>query len=258
MAVGAGTVLTTAQADAAAAQGADYIVTPGFDQAIVAHCLKKEIPVIPGCVTATEVGQGLQMGLTILKYFPAQQMGGLPAIKLLAGPYPGARFIPTGGITFENLGNYMSSNNIFACGGSYMAKTDLIREENWEEITRCCRNAVDISLGFSLAHIGINHASPEEALQTAGFFCRAFRLPVAQGSSSVFAGRDVECMKSSHYGTKGHLGFYTNSTRRALAYLANAGFSVRKDSIRHTKHNDVSSAYLREEVAGFAVHIMQK
>ena len=134
MLVGAGTVLTTEQVDAAVKAGAKFIVSPGFDPEIVDYCLKKEIPVLPGCISPSEVAQAVKRGLKTVKFFPAEQAGGLPMIKAMAAPYTGIRFMPTGGIHAGNLEEYLSCDKILCCGGSWMVKGDLVKAGAFDKI----------------------------------------------------------------------------------------------------------------------------
>ena len=125
MLVGAGTVLTREQVDAAVAAGAKFIVSPGFDPEIVDYCLEKEIPVFPGCVTPSEVAQAVKRGLKVVKFFPAEPAGGVSMIKAMAAPYVGIKFMPTGGINAKNLEDYLSFDKIICCGGSWMVKGEI-------------------------------------------------------------------------------------------------------------------------------------
>ena len=134
MLVGAGTVLTKEQVDAAAAAGAKFIVSPGFDPEIVDYCLKKGIPVYPGCVSPSEVAQAVKRGLKVVKFFPAEPAGGLPMIKAMAAPYVGLKFMPTGGINAKNLEEYLSCDKIICCGGSWMVKGDLVKAGEFDKI----------------------------------------------------------------------------------------------------------------------------
>lgn len=134
MLVGAGTVLTREQVDAAVAAGAKFIVSPGFDPEIVDYCLEKKIPVLPGCISPSEVAQAVKRGLTIVKFFPAEQAGGIAMIKAMAAPYVGLKFMPTGGINAENLTEYLSCDKILCCGGSWMVKGDLVKAGNFGKI----------------------------------------------------------------------------------------------------------------------------
>lgn len=144
MLVGAGTVLYVEQVDKAIAAGAEFIVTPGFDPEIVAYCQKKNMPVYPGCTTPTDYHAALKFGLEVLKFFPAEQSGGLAKIKSMSAPFPMFKIMPTGGISLKNLKEYISAPQIAACGGSYMVTAELIDSQNWAEITELCRQSVEI------------------------------------------------------------------------------------------------------------------
>ncbi len=144
MLVGAGTVLTTDQVDKAIAAGAQFVVTPGFDPEIVAYCVEKNMPIYPGCTTPTDYHAALKFGLEVLKFFPAEQSGGLAKIKAMSAPFPMFKIMPTGGISLKNLKEYLSAPQIAACGGSYMVTAELIDSQNWAEITELCRQSAEI------------------------------------------------------------------------------------------------------------------
>lgn len=139
--VGAGTVLTVDQAEQAVGAGAQFIVSPGFDPDIVDWCLQHEVPVVPGAVTPTEINMALKKGLSILKFFPAQAYGGIYTLKALADPYSGVKFIPTGGVSPDNLQDYLRLVNVHACGGSWMVPGKLIKEEQFGRITQLAAEA---------------------------------------------------------------------------------------------------------------------
>lgn len=141
MLVGAGTVLTTEQVDLAVEAGARFIVSPGFDPEIVDYCLGKNIPVFPGCVTPSEVAQAVKRGLKVVKFFPAEQAGGIAMIKAMAAPYHNIHFMPTGGINPGNLKDYLSCDKILCCGGSWMVKNELIRNGEFEKIRNLVKEA---------------------------------------------------------------------------------------------------------------------
>ena len=134
MLVGAGTVLTTEQVGRALSAGAKFIVSPGFDPKVVDHCLERGIPVFPGCVTPSEVAQAVRRGMNVLKFFPAEQAGGVAMIKAIAAPYTTVKFMPTGGIHAKNLGDYLSCDKVICCGGSWMVKGDLISKGEFGKI----------------------------------------------------------------------------------------------------------------------------
>ena len=144
MIVGAGTVLTTEQIDKALAAGAQFIVSPGFDPELVAYAQSKNLPIYPGCTTPTDYHAAYKFGLEVLKFFPAEQSGGLAKIKAMSAPFPMFKVMPTGGISLKNLKEYISSPVIAACGGSYMVTADLIDNQKWDEIIDLCRKSVEI------------------------------------------------------------------------------------------------------------------
>ncbi len=145
MLVGAGTVLTIEQVDRAVNAGAKFIVSPGFDPEIVDYCLSREIPIFPGCVTPSEVAQAVKRGLKVVKFFPAEQYGGVSTIKALAAPYTMVRFMPTGGVSIKNLKDYLSCDKIIACGGSWMVKGDLIEAGEFDKIREMTKEAVTLA-----------------------------------------------------------------------------------------------------------------
>ena len=142
MLIGAGTVLTTEQVDRAVAAGAKFIVSPGFDPEIVDYCLEKGILVLPGCITPSEVAQAVKRELSVVKFFPAEQFGGIATIKALAAPYTNVRFMPTGGISAKNLADYLGFKKIVACGGSWMVKGDLVAAGEFDKIKEMTAEAV--------------------------------------------------------------------------------------------------------------------
>ncbi|MBR3234330.1 MAG: bifunctional 4-hydroxy-2-oxoglutarate aldolase/2-dehydro-3-deoxy-phosphogluconate aldolase [Atopobiaceae bacterium] len=144
MLVGAGTVLTTTQVDEAVAAGAKFIVSPGFNPVVVDYCLSHDILMVPGISDASGVEQCLMRGIEVVKFFPAEQAGGLPYIKALSGPYSNVRFMPTGGISPDNLMSYLSCSSVFCCGGTWMVKEELIDNSRFDEVERLCCEAVKL------------------------------------------------------------------------------------------------------------------
>ncbi|MGP7959578.1 bifunctional 4-hydroxy-2-oxoglutarate aldolase/2-dehydro-3-deoxy-phosphogluconate aldolase [Sanguibacter sp. A247] len=143
--LGAGTVLTPAQVDTAVAAGASYVVSPGLSRAVVERCQEHGILALPGAVTATEIQAALELGLTTVKFFPAGTSGGAPAIKALAAPFGGVRFVPTGGIGPKNLADFLSIPAVAAVGGSWMVPADLVRAGQFDEIARLTADAVALA-----------------------------------------------------------------------------------------------------------------
>lgn len=255
--LGAGTVLTCEQVDKAVAAGATYIVSPGFNPKVVAHCVEKGVPVLPGCANPSDIEQALEFGLKTVKFFPAEALGGLKLIKAMAAPYGAIKFVPTGGINEKNLNDYLAFPKIAACGGSWMVPGDAIAAGDWARITELTKNAVSLMLGFEVRHIGVNSGSPEQAIRDAKLFAELLHWEVKEGNSSVFCGTGFEMMKASKYGTHGHIAVATNSILRAKWHLERRGFAFNEDSAVY-KDGKLVAIYLKDEIAGFAVHLLQK
>ena len=144
MVVGAGTVLTTDQVDRAIAAGAKFIVSPGLDPKIVTYCIEKNIPITPGVVTPSEIAKAIELGLDVVKFFPAEPAGGLKMIKAVAAPYTTLKFMPTGGINLGNVEEYLKYDRILACGGSWMVKGDLVSAGKFDEIEKMTKDAAEL------------------------------------------------------------------------------------------------------------------
>lgn len=144
MLVGAGTVLTVEQVDEAVAAGAKFIVSPGLNSEVVKYCLDKNIAITPGVVTPSEMEQAIELGLNIVKFFPAEPSGGLSMIKAVSAPYTMLKFMPTGGINPGNVKEYLKSDKIFACGGSWMVKGELVDAGDFDKIKELTKEAADI------------------------------------------------------------------------------------------------------------------
>jgi|tagenome__1003787_1003787.scaffolds.fasta_scaffold20778064_2 2-dehydro-3-deoxyphosphogluconate aldolase/(4S)-4-hydroxy-2-oxoglutarate aldolase len=145
--VGAGTILTTEQADRAIDAGAKFLVTPGTNPKVIEHVLKRGLAIVPGVATPTEIELATSLGAEVLKFFPAETMGGVGALKAFAGPYPHARFIPTGGITPELLPGYLRLSSVVACGGSWMAPRELLAASRFDAIAALVEDAKKILSG---------------------------------------------------------------------------------------------------------------
>lgn len=257
MCVGAGTVLNAAQVDAAMEAGAQFIVSPGFNPKTVKYCLEKNIPVTPGISSPSEIEQAIELGLDVVKFFPAEQSGGLAKIKAMAAPYVNMKFMPTGGINAKNLNSYLDFGKIIACGGSWMVPGDLINAGEFDKIEQLTREAVQTMLGFELAHVGINEENEEAAIKAANRFAFLFGMPAKIGNSSVFAGSAVEVMKTPFKGTHGHIAIRTNYIERAVNYMSSV-LGVEFEEPKCDEKGKYKAIYLKEEIGGFAVHLVQK
>lgn len=253
MLVGAGTVLTKEQADRAIAAGVKFIVSPGFNPEITKYVIDKGMLMMPGTATPGEMEQAMSMGLSVVKFFPAEQNGGVAKLKAVAGPYQNLRWMPTGGVNEKNLLDYLKFNKIIACGGTWMVKKDLIEAENWDEIERLTRQAVQTMLGLKLDHVGINTENAEEAMKAAQIFNLMFGMEIKEGNSSIFMGNhELEIMKKMYLGKNGHIAIATNTLPRAIAYFRGRGFAFNEETITD------KAAYFADEIAGFAVHLVQR
>ena len=255
--VGAGTVVTLEQCKAAAAAGARFIVAPGFDAEVVGWCVEHQIAVVPGCVTPTEIMAAMKFGLKVLKFFPANVYGGLTAMKSLAGPFGGISFIPTGGVNTQNIGEYAAAPYVHAVGGSWVCGKADISAGHFEHITAMCREARKNLLGFEIAHVGINTDGADTSMAVCREFERAFGFTVKAGNSSNFSSATIEVMKSRYLGENGHLAVRTNSMACAVAELEKCGYSVDMETAKF-KGEKMTAVYLKEEIGGFAIHLLQK
>ena len=259
MLVGAGTVLTTEQVDAAIAAGSKFIVSPGLNPKTVSYCLSKGVPMLPGCANPSDVEAALELGLTTVKFFPAEAVGGLKMLKAMAAPYGQLTFMPTGGINENNLLDYLKFNKIIACGGSFMVNEDLIKAKDWAAITALTKNAVKIMLGLEFTHMGINTENAEEAKRSAKLFEVMFGMTNRETSKSVFAGDAFEFMNGKGPGRCGHIGIRTNFVDRAMAYFKRMGFEFDESTIVcDDKTGKPKFVYFKDEISGFAVHLVQK
>lgn len=256
MVVGAGTVINLEQCKLAVKCGAKFIVSPGYDEETVAWCCDNGIPVTPGCVTPTEIMMALKHGLKVLKFFPANVYGGLSAIKSLAGPFGGVKFIPTGGVNAQNLAEFISSPYIHAVGGSWICPKADIAAGNFDKITALCKEARKTLLGFEVAHIGINTPDADAAMDVCKAFNDAFDFNVKQGNSSNFASTGVEVMKTMFKGANGHIAIRTNKMIPAIAEMERRGYELDMDSVKDK--NNIKAVYFKNEIGGFAVHLLQK
>ncbi len=257
MIVGAGTVLTKEQADRAIAAGVSFIVSPGFNPEITKYVIDKGVCMLPGTATAGEMEQAMALGLKAVKFFPAEQNGGIEKLKALAGPYKNLKWMPTGGINTANLADYMSFHQILACGGTWMVKKELIAGERWDEITSICRAAVKNMLGLELRHIGINSENKEEAGALAGLLSSIFGMDNNAAESSFFVGKGFEVMNFMGKGTHGHIAIAANDVDRAIYHLGLNGATF-DESTRKSDDKGTKFIYINGEFGGFAIHLTRK
>lgn len=258
MLIGAGTVLTTEQVDKAMEAGAKFIVSPGLNPKVVKYCVEKGYPITPGTANPSDVETAIELGLEVVKFFPAEAAGGLNMIKSMAAPYVNMKFMPTGGINAKNLKSYLDFDKIIACGGSWMVSGEMINAGEFDKIKALTKEAVELMLGFEIAHIGINASNENEADDVATKFDSIFGFTKKVGNTSVFAGSAIEVMKTPYLGDNGHIAIKTNYIDRAVAYLERNGFKVNTETAKFNDKKKMVAVYLQDEIGGFAIHLLQK
>lgn len=256
--VGAGTVLTTEQADRAIEAGARFIVTPGLNPQVVRHCQARGVPITPGTANPGDIERALELGLDIVKFFPAEVNGGIKAIKALSAPYSSIRFIPTGGVSPDNFCSYLDLDEVLACGGSWMVPPSLINSGKFDEIETLVRSTVKTMLGFELAHIRVRPANSEKTSQTAYLLCELLGLGYSGKKNSVLTDNSIDDKNEPLPGVNGRITIRTNHLARAIHYLEGKGLSI----IHETQADkaNAGSAYvcLKEEISGFVIQFIQK
>lgn len=253
--VGAGTVTRAAQAEAAVAAGARFVVCPAWVDEVVDACLSAGVPVLPGVGGPDGVAKGLAKGLEVLKFFPAEASGGLPMLDALAGPFGGVKFVPTGGVDSGNVGAYARRPNVHAIGGSWMVKPEAVAAGDWAGIERACKEAVSALHGFSFAHLGINGEDEADCARIAERLAALFGFPLKDGSSSCFASDSLEITKRPFKGERGHIGVRCNDVERARAHFREAGVGSLPETERWERGR-LKAVYLDLTIGGFAVHLL--
>ncbi len=233
-------------------------MSPGFNPKVVKHCIEKDIPVTPGCSSPSDVEQAIELGLEVVKFFPAEAAGGLNMIKSMAAPYVNMKFMPTGGINEKNVTSYLDFDKVIACGGSWMVNKDMVKAGDFESIKKLTKKAVEVMLGFEVKHVGINGKDENEAEELGTVFEKMFGFEKKVGNSSIFAGTGIEIMKSSYLGTNGHIAIQTNYIQRAMYHLEKRGFSFNMETAKYDEKSNLKAVYFNGEFGGFALHLVQK
>lgn len=258
MLVGAGTVLTTKQADDAMQAGAKFLVSPGLNEEVVAYCLQKGYPITPGVCNPSDIEKAISLGLDTVKFFPAEAAGGLEMIKAMSAPYVNVKFMPTGGISAINLNDYLDFKKVIACGGSWMVKDSLINDGKFDEIEKLTKKAVETMLGFELGHLGINSENDEKADKTANTFCDVFGFAKTESPVSFWCDKSIEVMKYQGRGKQGHIAIKTNYIHRAIRYLESKGYTFDHDSKIYNDRGELILIYINLDFGGFDLHLSQK
>lgn len=243
MLVGAGTVLTTKQVDEAVEAGARFIVSPGLNPKVVSYCLERNIPILPGCATPSDMETALELGLKVVKFFPAEANGGIKSIRAMAAPYTQLRFMPTGGINEKNLLDYLSFPKIIACGGSFMVPGNLLKAGDFEQITELTRNAVRLMHGFAVDHVGVYAGNEAEVSKAAA------RLSALFGISDS----TVRLLENNGSDKRGYIAVSVNNLSRAAAYFERLGLTLTEKAL-----GSRTALWLNEELCGFELCIVEK
>ena len=257
MIIGAGTVLTTEQADIAVAAGAKFIVSPGLNPEVVKHCVSKGYPIVPGCATPSEIEMAMSLGLDTVKFFPAEAAGGLNMIKAMSAPYGKIKFMPTGGVNEKNINDYLSFSKVFCCGGSWMASSKMISEGKFDEIEKLTRDAVSLMLGLELHHIGIN-STKANACAEAALFAQILGVGTRETDISVWSGDKVEVMTDPIKGSVGHIALSTNYVDKAVYHLESRGLKFDESTAKYDANGNMTFIYAENEIAGLAIHLIKK
>lgn len=259
MLLGAGTVLSVEKAKESVEASAQFIVSPGFNPEVVQWCIDNGVAITPGCVTPSEIERALAYGIKIVKFFPADIYGGVKGCNALYGPYKsaGVKFIPTGVVNNDNLADYSDKPFIHAVGGAWLCTNEDIANHNFSAITAVANKAVDILLGFELAHIGINRQSIEPSMSLVEELSKAFNFAVKTGNSSIFAGPSIEVNNAIGLGDNGYITIKTNSIKRAMHYLGKRGFEADMEAAKY-EEDKLIAIYLKKQFGGFVIQLLQK
>jgi 2-dehydro-3-deoxyphosphogluconate aldolase/(4S)-4-hydroxy-2-oxoglutarate aldolase len=217
-----------------------------------------KIPVTPGVSSPTQIEEALEMGLDIVKFFPAENSGGVGALKAFAGPYGGRiSFIPTGGVNERNVSSYLACSNVHAVGGSWMVPGKLLESGDFAGIEKLCREARYLALGFSLLHIGINPHGDDAPIEEAKLLSSLLGFPLNEGSTSAFVGKSFEIMKVAGRDERGHIAIEATSVERALEWFSGFGIKPVEETIK-TAGGHISFAYIDRPLMGFSIHINRR
>jgi len=251
MLVGAGTVITIKQVDDAISAGAKFIVSPGLNPKIVRYCKEKDITILPGTSNPSDLEKAIELGLDVVKFFPAEAVGGIKMIKAMSAPYNKIRFMPTGGISVYNLIDYLDFDKVVACGGSWMVKQDLIEKKKFDKIESLAKEAVMTMLGFEIEDIIIESSSENNHVDIFKtiFECRK--------NYYDFSNDLTNSLKDTEDKMIAKVVVSTNYLDRALHYLENRGF-VFDDKSKKYEDNKLQYVSLKDTIGGIRVCFVEK
>lgn len=255
--LGAGTITSCDQIDLAMSAGAKFGVSPGLNPKVLRYARDVGFAFFPGVSSASEIEAALELGYSTLKFFPAEQVGGADILKAFSGPFQQVKFIPTGGITLQNMNRYLALGNVLACGGSWMIPPEMIQSGNSGGIRELVRQTVHTMLDFQIAHVCINADNSQESAMQAKELLKLLGLEYRNGDISDFAGGAVEFVKGRASGRCGHIALSTSSIQRARFYLESRGYSFDETSVCTDESGNPRAIYLNQEFLGFSIHLQQ-
>lgn len=256
--VGAGTVHTVQQAIDAVEAGAQFIVTPAFNPAVTEWCVKNKIDILPGTVSPADIEAAAGYGLEVCKFFPAGAYGGITTLKALSGPFADIKFMPTGGVNFDNMNDYLDLPNVAAVGGSFMTPGDMVKNKDWDGIAATCQKVFKHLLGFELGHVGLHAKDRSEAEAITDGLCELMLQDKVVGNDCFFAGPVAEICYLPMPGANGHICIDTRDMERAMAYYKRQGVKFNDDKIFKDDKGNIKVAFLEQEIGGFTVHLRRK
>ncbi|MBQ1508197.1 MAG: bifunctional 4-hydroxy-2-oxoglutarate aldolase/2-dehydro-3-deoxy-phosphogluconate aldolase [Erysipelotrichaceae bacterium] len=255
MIIGAGTVLNREQVDSAIDAGAEFIVSPGTNPDTIAYCQERGIPILPGTANPADLEIASAYGLEVVKFFPAEPLGGLKMIKALSAPYNKLKFMPTGGIKETNVNDYLNDPVILACGGTWMIDKKAIAAGDFDKIEALTRGAVETMLNIRIKHIGVNEENGN-GLELAQAFAKFFNGNVRETSKGWFGSEYVEVMsEGKKKGTYGHIAVQVNNVDRAKRYFEARGYRFDESTASYDDKGNLKFIYCLDEIGGFAIHL---
>lgn len=256
--VGAGTVHTAEQAEAAVDAGATFIVTPAFNPSVTAWCVTNHIDILPGTVSPADIEAARGFGLQVCKFFPAEAYGGVKTLKALSGPFKDMKFLPTGGVNRDNMNDYLDLPNVAAVGGSFMTPADMVKNKDWAGITATCKQIIRDRFDFSVCHVGLHVKDQEEAESLGDRFSDLLNLEKQHEGINVFAGDIIEICGHPMIGEHGHIGISTRDIDRAMAYYERRGIKFNPAKIFKNDAGQVRLAFFADVIGGFTMHLSRK
>lgn len=249
MLIGAGTVLNPQQVDEAIEAGSQFIVSPGLNPQVVQYCLDKNMPVIPGCATPSDMEKAMTLGLDTVKFFPAEANGGIKAIKAMSAPYGNLKFMPTGGINTQNINAYLACDQIIACGGTWMVSQELIRNRQWDQITQITKEAVTAMLDIKIHHVGIGSHDRGQEL------CSLINYSQYKQNDTTTMIDCIEILENVNPQQLDYICLSTKTMERAMFFLQKQGYSFDESSAIYDQNNKLQSICFCKLISGYRCYL---